>query len=115
MHNLERLAILKTYFDTRRGCGHTFAMMNGVVNTDPSPVILVHSASYAQDLQKFSPKRMLRTVSWDGLERLKGLNSALVIDNAAMSNILGDALEEIRKLRAENSLLRADALGIYNK
>jgi len=102
----EKIALLKTYFDTRRG--HTFAMVNGIANTE-NVLVLVHSQNYGKDIQRMCQKK-ITFVSWDNLDRLKGSNNALVIDNAAMSQILGDALEMLRELRAENSLLKAGIL-----
>ena len=101
----EKIVLLKTYLDTRRGRGHTFAMVNGVANTE-NVTVIVHNQSYGKDIQRMCQKR-INLVSWDDLDKLRGSNNALVIDNAAMSQILGDALEMLRELRAENSLLKA--------
>ena len=101
----EKIALLKTYLDTRRGRGHTFAMVNGVANTE-NVTVIVHNQNYGKDIQRMCQKR-INLVSWDDLYKLRGSNNALVIDNAAMSKILGDALEMLRELRAENSLLKA--------
>ncbi len=105
---VEKIALLKTYFDTRRGRGHTFAMVNGVANTE-NVTVIVHSQNYGKDIQRMCQKR-INLVSWDNLDKLRGSNNALVIDNAAMSQILGDALEMLRELRAENSRLKAGIL-----
>jgi hypothetical protein len=100
----EKIALLKTYFDTRRGRGHTFAMVNGVANTE-NVTVVVHNLNYGKDIQRMCQKK-INLVSWDNLEGLRNSNNALVIDNAAISQILGDALDMLRDLRAENSRLR---------
>ena len=101
----EKLAVLKMYFDTRRGRGHTHAMVEGAANVE-NVSVLVHSMRYGKDIERLCGKK-ITIITWESLEGLCGSNNALVIDNSAMSQILGDALEELRKLRSENSILKA--------
>lgn len=102
----EKLVLLKAYYDTRRGVGHTTVMMKGVVGSQHA-IVLAHTARYAEDLRNIYG-RETQIVTWDALDRLLGRRDALVIDNAAMITILGDALEVMRKLRSENSILRSE-------
>jgi len=105
---IRKIEAIKDYFETRRGCGHTFAMVNGVLNTYCVTVV-VHNHSFGKVLQRMC-QREVDFVTWDNLDKLHGSNNALVIDNEAMFQILGDALELIRQLRGENSRLKAGIL-----
>jgi hypothetical protein len=113
MQTEEKLNWLKLYFDTRRAVGHSYTMINGVKgNIDKCAVMVRHQAESRYLFSMAGAK--FRTFSWDdpyGVEKLRGLKCALVIDNNAMISILGDALEEIRRLRAENVLLNSVVYG----
>jgi len=110
METTEKLNWLKLYFDTRRGLGHTYTMINGVKNNVDKCAVLVRNQSEAKYMFDMAGKGF-RTFSWDGdFDRIRGLRFALVIDNNAMISILEDALDEIRKLRADNTALKAGLL-----
>jgi hypothetical protein len=100
----EKLALLKMYFDTRRGAGHTRAMIQGAINAK-DVIILSHNHRYGHDLQRGC--RHARIISWeDGLGDLKGRGGPLVIDNAAMAVVLGDVLDMLKELQVENALIK---------
>lgn len=103
---LERIALLKAYLETRRGRGHTFAMVHGVANTENVTVIACNQ-SHVKHIQGMCQKK-INFVPWNNLEGLRGSDNAIAIDNAAMAQILGDALEAVREMRAENSRLVAE-------
>ena len=99
-----KISLLKTYFDTRRGSGHTLAMVNGIANME-NVTVIVHNHRYGKDIQRICGRRV-NFISWDEIDKLRGSSNALVIDNSGMSLILGDALEMRRKLMVENLLLK---------
>jgi hypothetical protein len=101
-----KIAILREYFATRRGCGHTRAMLQGAMNVERVSV-LIPSNSFRGYIEDKLRGKKVTFVSWQGIEGLGASSNPLVIDNAATFLILGDALDEIRKLRSEISLLRA--------
>ena len=105
-HKEERLILLKTYLDTRRGVGHTLARVKGL-NEMPGAMVLVSSPNEGKNIENLARQR-LRTFTWDNAEMFKtlmGSDSPLVIDNGALSEILRDALDLLRQARQENYVL----------
>lgn len=109
MNTEEKLNWLKLYFTTRRGVGHTYTMIHGVKSNKDNCAVLVRNSIESNAVYREVGGKGFPIFSWDGdgIERMRGLRQALVIDNNAMISILGDALEEIRKLRVENAILFA--------
>ena len=104
MEKEQKLLMLKLYFDTRRQEGHTLAMVKGAENIQAT--VIVREPFHSDYIERMANrKRWIRYVSWDRFD-LHGLRGPLVIDNAAMSEILGDALDLLREARKENHLLR---------
>ncbi len=104
MEKEQKLLMLKLYFDTRRHEGHTLAMVKGTENIQAT--VIVREPFHSDYIERMSNrKRWVRYVSWERFD-LHGLRGPLVIDNAAMTAILEDALDLLRNARAENYLLR---------
>jgi hypothetical protein len=102
----ERLILLKTYLDTRRGVGHTLARVKGL-NEMPNAIVLVSSPNEGRHIENMARQR-LRTFTWDNhdlFKTLMGSDRPLVIDNGALSAILKDALDLLRQARQENYVL----------
>lgn len=104
MNTLERISIIKTYFDTRRGAGHTAALVDGISRAK-DVIFLVSTKRYADSFHGRLGKNV-RVSPVSDLDILRGSFSALVIDNSALVELLGDALAELGILRRENFELR---------
>ena len=99
MKTLERLQILQHYIDSNRQVGHTHAMLHGVLRDD-AIVLSANSAHgvYLSKLIKASGGKKRKIVSWHSMGGLRGDSKPLAIDNGTMSVILGDAIDEIKRL-----------------
>lgn len=94
----EQLAILKAYYSSRRGVGHTKTMILGAKNID-NVVVMVHTQRYASQLKRELPNA--KFVLWEDFRDLQGRSAPLVIDNSAFFEILHDIFYAFRDLQEE--------------
>ncbi len=87
-----------TYLHSRRGVGHTNLVLNGVKNTQNSLLVVASE----QDKRLFD-RQPVNTVSLSEFEqgRMRGMDKAIVLDNHALTVLLGDLLGTIAALRGE--------------
>lgn len=94
---------LVQYYRLTRQVGHTTAMLNGAKNAVRT-IILAHDMNFATFLAKQCPNVV--PISLGGIMKLRGRRKPLLIDNAAMAQILDGLLKEISELNKEISALR---------
>lgn len=97
----EKLKGLLIYYGTGRQVGHTTLMMEGTDHYQKEKLVLVHNKNYGDELGFKNGE----IVSWKNLDRLCGHRKPMVIDNAALIEILSDTLDEIERLEKEISKL----------
>lgn len=96
------LQTLCTYYDVNRQAGHTTAMIEGAdrlaENGEARALILCHNKMWADKMKKMAPRAIAITAnsSYHLDTRLRGYRGPLVIDNAALQQILGAALYKIQ-------------------
>ncbi len=92
---------LQAHYIFNRAIGHTHAMIEGTKNT-PEAVVVVGNGHMGRVIREKSPGT--DTVSIRQIEQhgaLRGRRCPLVVDNAALDEILGRALLEIYSRGAE--------------
>ena len=111
----ERLMMLKLYLDTRRGVGHTYAQVKGIENI-PNTVVVVTHPHEARHIENLARKR-IKYITWDNLDLtlLRGQDVPLVVDNHALSQIIGDALDLLRQARQDNYVLIDEIRSLRNE
>lgn len=117
MNNIsEKLAALVTYYDSTRQTGHTGLMMKGVLSADKCAVV-AHNQAMEQYLRNhWDLGRGTKIVTINNLDSLRGTRLPLAIDNAALSELLREALEKIQDLTHDNEELekRNEWLNVEN-
>lgn len=98
----EKIARLKVYYSTRRGVGHTRAMILGAANTE-RVIVLAHNMRHGEDIKDRC--RNAKIITWDRLDGLNGESSPLLIDHWALMEILSDAQKMLGELQEENTKL----------
>jgi len=102
----DKLYTLIQYFDMTRQRGHTTAMMQGAQNSDC--LVMTHTMYMGEQLKKNFNNRKITTVTPDSLNRLRGMNKPLLLDNGVLYTIFWDCLAEIDRLEKLNEI-RKDA------
>jgi hypothetical protein len=97
MDTLDRLKLLRDYYESTRGVGHTTAMLEGAKNT--GGVIIMAVTRYIAEMFTATCESA-KAISWREVDRLTEMGAPLAIDNSAMFEILNDAISEIETLRA---------------
>jgi hypothetical protein len=92
------LKVLADYFTHRRQVGHTTAMMEGAKKTDC--VILVQNENNIKHFRKLKPDGNFITLTSLN-DKLRGNHKPIVIDNAAMSDILSYSVSRIDFLESQ--------------
>lgn len=106
MTTQQQLAELAYYYASSRQVGHTTAMMRGAKVSDC--LILAHNQCGARNIKLLAPMGSVISLASMG-ERLRGIRKPLLIDNAAMSEILQGALAEIERLEQKVATARRKA------
>jgi hypothetical protein len=94
---IAQLEALFRYFQINRQVGHTTAMLEGAKNVPC--LVLANNQAGKNNLKITGLKEVVTLPEIEG-GRLCGLNRPLLIDNAAMAEILGGALHEIEGAKA---------------
>ncbi len=104
MTNIEELVV---YFQSRRGVGHTWAMLHGALASKDCIVV----ASDKRQQQEFNLEGVPRSriIPLSELSCLHGESAPVVIDHHALVMMLGDLVRENQELRAHNAKLRREA------
>jgi hypothetical protein len=105
MNAKQQLINLVQYFDNSRQVGHTTAMINGAKQTDC--IIISHNYSGSEYIKTLYPKG--KVVALPAIEHeLKGQHQPVLLDNAAVVQVVQIALGEIERLeRKITSMKRA--------
>lgn len=88
---------LAFYYADNRGVGNTTLMKRGTSNFEHKKLVLLHELSYGDALHLPMKER----VSLISLDKLKGSQLPLAIDNAALFEIFSTASRKISKLEAD--------------
>jgi len=95
------LYALMQYYAVTRQAGHTTAMLEGVKHTDGKVLVLTHNFKYGQSLKRLAPNIVPVSLHCS-MEAMVGYgNAPMVVDNAALHDIVSSAFSEIQSLRAE--------------
>jgi hypothetical protein len=86
------------YIHFGRGFGHTEAMLNGARNT-PGVAIVAHNRRFAEYLAKQCPDAI--PISISNLERLRGIQCPILIDNCALEHLQMEWKESIDKMASD--------------
>ena len=97
-HITDVLLEVKQYIDMNRGVGHTHTLKNG---TDRSEGCFLLAHTHQAGVQIAERNANVKVISINSLYRLRGGRLPLAIDNAALSEILGEALKEISVLQEQ--------------
>jgi len=106
---LHVLCALREYLSDTRQCGHTQAILEGARRTD-GVVVVVGKLAEASLLKKRLPAA--RFVSLDMLYQLKGLRKPLLLDNAALFQLLDRAIHDWGLLQQAHSKAVAEVAGL---
>ena len=98
MNNKNTLIELRDYFYSVRNVGHTTAMMEGAKNVDC--IVLSHCEEGTRFIKSLDYQGDVKSVHQIGGGKLKGLRKPMVLDNAALVEVLNMALIEIEKQEA---------------
>lgn len=99
----EVINTIKMYLGLR-GVGHTYTMVNGVKTVDA--IVLV---AHKQDEKYINSMagRKVDCVSLDAVHRLRGNRKPLVVDNHALSILLGWVFDIVLEYQKETNRLRS--------
>jgi hypothetical protein len=110
----EKLTLLRLYFTSRRGVGHTSALVKGIANTERL-LVLASDISEIRYIARMAQRMLIPPVTWENFpDGMYGESRPLVITEQALVQILGDALEELKQSRAENYILKDMLRASYN-
>ena len=105
MNIREVLQTIDAYYQTSRQVGHTTLMKRGISNYEHRKLVMVHNMSYGRDLRV----RNNELVTPNSLDRLRGNDLPLVIDNGVLSEIFREAFQEYTRLESQRDAHRAMA------
>jgi len=101
---------LTAYYLTSRQVGHTTLMKRGTSNYEQKKLVMVHNMSYGRDLGLLKNE----VVSLHSLDRLRGSDLPLAIDNGTLTTIFTMSLdrftqfeEEIKRVIMERERMRS--------
>lgn len=97
---IDKLNGLNDYYTVTRQAGHTTAMLRGANNT--SCIILAHSPKMSGYLARRLPTGEGNSVVFSSVSQLRGCNKPLLIDNAAVHELVKECLEVITSLNKPN-------------
>lgn len=101
----EKLLFLSSYYTALPKVGHTHALIHGIANTE-RVMVLTQTHEQGQAIQRQCAS-FVHLMDLDHLHLLFGKDNPLVIDNEALSQLFKEAVDEIWKLKRENSDLHA--------
>lgn len=96
MTTKEKLEELLHYYRFTRKVGHTSLMKAGTNNMENKLILVADLKDHAHVGVPSG-----NAVSWNSLDRLRGNDKPLAIDNAAMDRLLSDTLELIYELESK--------------
>ena len=103
MNIKKKLETLLTYYQATRAKGHSTLLKNGTENNAGGEFfILVHK----MDCPVYDAYDINEKVSLYNLDKLRGHNKPLAIDNAALLELFSESLMKIEALEEENKKLR---------
>jgi len=105
----KKLEELLQYYMSTRNIGHTTLLKEGSKHYNKEFFVLslhIKDCGYLE----LKPQQV---ISLENLDKLRGHDKPLIIDNGAMIELLGDALMKIEGLKEENKKLLKDKKKIY--
>lgn len=102
----DKLLTLHFYYTTTRGNGHTALMKEGTKHYQGDKLVLVGKMHE----HKNTETKLCETISLDSLDKLRGSDRPLAIDNHALAIIFDDSMTEMLNLEGEINTLRQDKL-----
>ena len=102
----DKLLTLHFYYTTTRGNGHTALMKEGTKHYQGDKLVLVGQMHE----HKNTETKLCETISLNSLDKLRGLNKPLAIDNHALATIFENSMTEILNLEGEINTLTQDKL-----
>ena len=106
MKIFDKLLALHFYYTATRGKGHTVLMKEGTKHYQGDKLVLVGKMHE----HKNTETKLCETISLDSLDKLRGSNKPLAIDNHALTTIFDDSMTEILNLGGEINTLTQDEL-----
>lgn len=97
MNIKEKLLDLKTYYETTRQVGHTTKMINGAKSG--KCLVLTHNMQMEKHIKNMCKNKEMIIVSLKSRNFIRGFNLPLLIDNAAMYELICDTLKELDKIQ----------------
>ena len=94
---------LIVHYSFNRRVGHTTLMKRGTSNFELKKLVLVMSNQMGSDLKIPKSER----ITLDTLDKLKGTQLPLAIDNATLLYIFSNSIEEFSRLEYENKELHS--------
>lgn len=94
---LQKLEMLRNYYEVTRNVGHTTLMKMGTDNYDRPKLVLTITKNHGLDLGLKSEE----TVGWNNLKGLIGHKEPLAIDDGTMWVILNDLIPYIEELEQD--------------
>lgn len=88
---LNKLTLLYSYYAGTRQIGHTTLMKKGTDNFKDRKVVLFHNIAAGKNFRYKNNE----IVTWNSLDRLRGCDRPMAIDNGTMMVILDDTINEI--------------------
>ena len=98
-----KLKSIVDLYTVLRQCGHTTAVLEGAKNTNA--IVITHHNGMGDYIDELTENKV-KTVSINSLERLRGMRTPIVFDNAALMELASDALREINKLESTITSLK---------
>ena len=102
MNTLEKIRILRDYYDVTRKAGHTTLMKEGTKNYKEDFFIVAPTKNYNGEME-CKPEQV---VSWNTLKNLYGNKKPLAFDNSMMHLMLNEICEHMQDLENENNRLK---------
>jgi hypothetical protein len=101
-----KMDLLAMYYHTRRGVGHTHAVLHGAINV-PGTIVLVKDHSQKLWIHNRVLSAPVKMVTFDEIEhRLLREGSPMVIDPWALDHVWRTVRDAVTELQKENSMLR---------
>jgi hypothetical protein len=106
MKIFDKLFVLHFYYAATRGKGHTALMKEGTKHYQGNKFVLVEKMHE----HKNTETRLCETISLDSLDKLRGSDRPLAIDNHALITIFDDSMTEILNLESEVDRLTKNSI-----
>lgn len=104
----ETLSTLQIVMNHPRASGKTWAMINGIANSESGGVVVVVNQDHARWLKNEIRNPKVKFVSLEELDKLRGNTLPVVLDHFTVSHVLSYAFEMLKELQEENNILKSE-------